>query len=113
MVVPALPQHLLMNFKQIERMAEITNIQIDVIKRVLYCLQELKALALIPSVKDFLGDCGVVYTRYTEMDRAFRQGRGGSRYKTIEAEVLYNLVIKFGVNADWLITGRGSMFAKK
>ena len=93
-------------------MAEITSIQVELIKRVLYCLQELKALALISSVKDFLCDCGVVYQRYTEMDRAFRQGRGGSRYKTIEAELLYNLVMKFNINADWLITGRGSMFAK-
>lgn len=93
-------------------MAEITSIQVELIKRVLYCLQELKALALISSVKDFVTECGVVYSRYTEMDRCFRQGRQVSRYKTIEAELLYNLVMKFNINADWLITGRGSMFAK-
>ncbi|MBQ3690176.1 MAG: hypothetical protein II937_10025 [Bacteroidales bacterium] len=91
-------------------MAEITKVQLEFNKRVLYCMQELKSLNLISSVKDFVLGCGVVYQRYTEMDRAFRQGRSDSRYKTVEIEIVYELVTNYNVSADWLITGRGSMF---
>lgn len=91
-------------------MAEISKIQTEFNKRVLYCLQELKALNLIPSVKELVQGCGVTYQRYTEMDRDFRQGRSDSRYKTVEIEVVHELVTKYNVSADWLITGRGSMF---
>lgn len=91
-------------------MAEITNVQLEFNKRVLYCMQELKALNLITSIKDFVQSCGVVYQRYTEMDRAYRQGRSDSRYKTVEIEVVHELVTKYNVSADWLVTGRGSIF---
>lgn len=91
-------------------MAQISKIQLEFNKRVLYCLQELKALNLISNVKEFVVGCGVVYQRYTEMDRDFRQGRSDSRYKTVEIEVVHGLVTKYNVSADWLITGRGTMF---
>lgn len=92
-------------------MAEISKVQIDVLKRFLYCVQELRALNLISSLRDFVSEIGLTYSRYTEMDRGFRQGRGESRYKTVEIEAIYSLVTKYNVSADWLITGRGSMFS--
>lgn len=91
-------------------MAEISKVQLEFNKRFLYCLQELKALCLVESVKDLAKEAGVCYTRYTEMDRSFRQGKTNSRYKTVEIEMMHLLVTKYNVSADWLITGRGSIF---
>lgn len=91
-------------------MSEITSIQLEFNKRFLYVVQELKALNKIKSIKELAQNVGVTYQRYTEMDRGFRQNSGESRYKTVEIEMIYELVKNYNINADWLITGRGSMF---
>ncbi len=89
---------------------DISQKQIEFNKRCLYCMQEMRAINLIPSMKSLVLEAGLSYTRYTEMDRVFRQGRGNMRYKTIEFDLINLMVEKYGVSADWLITGRGSMF---
>lgn len=90
-------------------MTEITSIQLEFNKRFLYAVQELIALNKISSIKELAHAAGVTYQRYTELDRGFRQNKD-SRYKTVEIEIIYELVKKYNINADWLITGRGSMF---
>lgn len=94
-------------------MAQITQIQIDFNKRFLYCLQELKALNIISSMKEIIQEAGLSPQRYTELDRGFRQQRQDSRYKTVEIEIIYLLVSKYNINPYWLILGVGDMFAKQ
>ena len=93
-------------------MAEISKVQLEFNKRFFQALQDLIALGKIETIKDFAHAAGVVYNRYTEMDRDFRQGGERSRYRTVEMEMIHELVVNYDINADWLITGRGKMFNK-
>ncbi|MDR3269792.1 MAG: hypothetical protein LBT83_12110 [Tannerella sp.] len=80
----------------------------------IYALVKMKQLA---SLNYFCNKFGLSAPRYRETRLTYgvdpRPGSKPSRYKTIETEAMYNLCNTYGISAEWLILGRGEMFAKK
>ncbi len=85
-------------------------------RRFFEAIAVLVDLEYIPSMQAFCERNGLSAPRY----RAMRMQYGLtpkpgylSRYRNLEVEAIYALVVKFPVSADWLISGRGEMLTRK
>lgn len=81
-------------------------------RRFFEAIEELVTLGRLSALDAFCREAGLYSPRYREMRGTYGvTPRAGyvSRYKSLQAEAVYTLTAKFGVSADWLITGRGKM----
>lgn len=88
----------------------LTMIEDGVNRRFFQAIEMIVATGQISSLESFCYEAGISPPRYREA--RFTYGVTPrtdvvSRYKTIEVEGLYNLVTKYSISADWLLTGRG------
>jgi len=83
-------------------------------RRFFLAVSELVNAEKVPSLNAFCLENGLSAPRFRECRLGY--GPGGnparSRYDFVGVESLYYIALKYRINADWLITGRGSMFAK-
>lgn len=73
--------------------------------RFLLAYQELIDIGKVTSRRDFCNQTGI--------DRRYLEKKlSGNNPGSVKAEYLATLVLRFGVSADWLLTGRGWMFGE-
>ena len=76
----------------------------------------LLASKRIRSLRSFCNDYGLNRTKYSKVrSRKFTQEEVGEEdpkniYKLIDIDALSYLVEDYGVNPEWLLTGKGGMF---
>lgn len=88
----------------------ITKIEDGVNRRFFEAIELLVSLDRLSALEYFCNEAGISPPRYREA--RFTYGVTPrtdvvSRYKTIEVEGLYSLVVNYSISADWLLTGRG------
>lgn len=90
----------------------LSEISVGINSRFFQALQSLMDSGSIPSLDAFCKENGLSRPKYSEFRAQYISGTSGtshSRYKILDNEAVHALVVKFGISADWLITGRGSM----
>lgn len=92
----------------------ISDIQANVNRRFFEAMDTLIKSKKLNSVYEFCkGNDYITLQRYYEMKTEFGQEpTRPARYKKIETEALYKMIMEYNVNARWLITGFGEMFGK-
>lgn len=86
--------------------------RLEFVRRVMVLIQDLIAAGRVATIKELIAEADLYYKKYTEIDREVRQHGGeGQRYKTVDFELVFLLVTKYGVSADWLVTGCGSKYS--
>jgi hypothetical protein len=53
------------------------------------------------------------FYEYWEVNKGSMHNTKIGRQEKIHLQLIYALVIDYGISADWLITGRGRMFSKQ
>lgn len=64
----------------------------------------------LAGMKTFCGEYGLHKAKYTNLRNAILAPKRETKYRLIDIEALHYLVKDYNVNANWLLTGRGSMF---
>ena len=75
-------------------------------------IDALAEKGVIGGLQTFTARYGLNRTRYSRVRTAMRSGVSG-QYQKIDIEALSYLVADYGVNARWLLTGNGNMFATR
>ena len=90
----------------------VSYIQDGINRRFFQAVEALAQLGRLASLSAFCIEAGLSASRYREARRAFgvTPSPQGSRYKSVQVEALYYLIVKYFVSPDWLLTGRGNMF---
>ncbi len=88
----------------------LTKIEDGVNRRFFQAIELLVSMDRLSALESFCNEAGLSPPRYREA--RFTYGVTPrtdvvSRYKSIEIEGLYYLVVNYSVSADWLLTGRG------
>lgn len=67
----------------------------------------------LPGLKTFCTDNNLNRTKYSRIKNALGKPIEESTYKMIDIDALAALCSDFGVNANWLLLGKGNMLVKK
>lgn len=81
-------------------------------KRFFVAIEELVLLGRLSALESFCKEAGLSASRYREMRATYGVAPRPdhvSRYKSLQIEAVYTLTTKYGVSANWLITGRGKI----
>lgn len=91
----------------------VSSIKEGINRRFFVAIETLVSLGKVSSLESFCKESGLSAPRYRELRQTYgltpKPGRV-SRYKYIEHEGLYFLVAKYGISAEWLLTGKGKIF---
>lgn len=97
-------------------MKVLTETSRSINSRFFQVLQVLMDDEKIKSLEAFCKENGLSRPKYSEFRREYLPGSDEgqtSRYKVLDFEAVHALVAKYGVSAEWLITGSGYMFKPK
>lgn len=67
----------------------------------------------LPGLKTFCTDNNLNRTKYSRIKNALGKPIETMTYKMIDVDALAALCSDFGVNANWLLLGKGNMLVKK
>ena len=94
---------------------KVSKIEDGVNRRFFQAIEMLVSLDRLSALESFCNEAGLSPPRYREARFSYGvtpRTDKESRYKTIEVEGLYFLVVNYSVSADWLLTGRGKILNK-
>lgn len=72
----------------------------------------LMANGKIKSLSGFCEEYGFHRPKYSKIRTGLQNPDKSSEYKTVDITALSIIVDRYGVNAMWLLTGKGGMFQK-
>lgn len=81
-------------------------------KRFFEALNLLIESRKIKGLQTFCQDYSLHRPKYSNIRSLVQEDKPGTGYKLIDIDALSYLVLYYKVSADWLLTGRGSMFRK-
>jgi hypothetical protein len=79
-------------------------------KRFFRALNECIKRKKILGIKTFCSEYNLNRTKYSKLRTAIENPERDTGYRVIDLDALTYLVRDYGVSADWLLTGKGSMF---
>lgn len=91
----------------------LSEISVGINTRFFLALQSLMDSSKIASLEAFCKENGLSRPKYSEFRKEYISSSADitpqSRYKILDNEAVFALVTKYGISANWLITGEGSM----
>lgn len=82
----------------------------DAQKRFFEAIDRLVDYGKLAGLQTFCDENGFHRAKYSNLRSGIRTPGHVSKYKLVDVDALICLVSKYGVRADWLLTGRGEMF---
>ena len=80
--------------------------------RFFQAIDALIAEGKLSGLQPFCNQYGLLRTKYSSIRSTMKDSEKGTGYKFIDIDALVYLVKDYNVSSDWLLLGRGEMFAK-
>lgn len=82
-------------------------------KRFFEAMQNLMQSGEIKGLQSFCAEYGLHRPKYSNIKNHIDNPEDGTGYKFIDIDALSYLVADYGISADWLLVGKGTMFKTK